>query len=53
MINMNNELKNRKMKAKINGEERTIIAKEMKANDNKIYTYYATLSNSDDNYNTD
>ena len=53
MINMNNELKNRKMKVKINVEKRTIIAKEVKANDGKIYTYYATLSRSDDNYNTD
>lgn len=53
MINMNNESKTRKMKVKINGEERTIIAKERKANDNKIYTYYASLSRSDDNYNTD
>lgn len=53
MINVNKELKTRKMKVKINGEERIIITKEVKANDNKIYTYYATLSKKDDDYNED
>lgn len=53
MINVNKELKTRKMKVKIDGEERIIIAKEVKANDNKIYTYYATLSKKEDDYNDD
>ena len=49
MINLNNELKTRKIKVKINGEERTILAKKRKANDNKYYTYYAILSKNNDN----
>lgn len=53
MINMNNELKTRKMKVKIDGEEKIIIAKKLKANDNKIYTYYATFCKKDDDYNED
>ena len=51
MREINNELKTRKMEVKINREERTILAKKRKANDNKYYTYYAILSRSDDNYN--
>ena len=53
MINMNNELKTRKMKVNINGEERTILTKKMKANDNKYYTYYAILSKNNDNNDDD
>ncbi len=53
MRDINDELKTRKMKVNINGEERTIIAKKRKAKDNKYYTYYAILSRSDDNYNDD
>ena len=49
MKDMNDELKTRKMKVKINGEERTIITKKRKANDNKYYTYYAILSKNNDN----
>ena len=49
MKDMNNELKTRKMKVNINGEERTIIAKKRKAKDNKYYTYYAILSKNNDN----
>ena len=53
MRDINDELETRKMKVKINGEERTIIAKKRKANDNKYYTYYAVLSKNDDNYKDD
>ncbi len=51
MREINNELKTRKMKVNINGEERTILTKKRKDNDNKYYTYYAILSKNDDNYN--
>jgi len=53
MREINNELKTRKMKVNINGEERIIIAKKRKANDNKYYTYYAILSKNNDNNDDD
>lgn len=53
MREINNELKTRKIKVNINGEERTILTKKRKANDNKYYTYYAILSKNNDNNDDD
>ena len=53
MREINNELKTRKMEVKINREERTILAKRRKVNDNKYYTYYAILSKNNDNNDDD